>query len=458
MSTYGDKDEMLDRNLRQIGRALELPPTPTAAQRAAWTLPPSRPLSIRPSDAGEADPPAPHAKSKGKWLMQRPRMLAAGAVLAACAALFAFFLLPSGNQAIAASTIFRSLREAVHRGLAVELVDIQAEGVIFNGRVQLLFDQPFSLASLDDPAAAEPEPQAVYAEFRVRGDGSNDETAGLDVEVSAGLTEQDKWAFVRLSGLPNEVMKDVPPFVPFLLNMTRNGLLLDLNGLEELESVLGDDEADEVSAAVSEAFALAAGESTARPDAGVSADSAAPAGVDQHPSAAAPASADQDQAASDEQRRAAEIEAALHEILSGTAGAERIALVARELEQLAGKVAVNQVSHRVWELSASEFRVDADSDEAAFIGRAKLTIRYAQGSGIVSAELAEVGPANGRIRFGFIDEVDPTLLSRQRFIDRGIVPIDVGGLITMFGGSTDDSDDKPDPSQTKRDKDDDDDD
>lgn len=425
MNPHGKQDEMLDRNLVQIGRALELPHTPTAEQRAAWTAPSSRPLSIRPSGTGDSSLPAPTPQSKGIWIMHRPRILAASAVVAASAALFAFFLLPAGNEAIAASTIFRSLREAVHRGLSIEIENIQAEGVVFGGRVQVVFDKPFSLASLDDPAGGEPEPQAVFAEVAIRGDGSNEDTAGLDLEVSTALTEKDKWAFVRLSGLPNEVMKDVPPFVPFLLNMTRTGMLLDLNGLDELEHLLGDDEADEISAAVTEALELGADDTTARP-----------------PADQSDAAAEQSRAADDpESRRAAEIEAAIHEILSGTAGAERISLVARELEQLAGQVSVTQVSHGVWELSANEFRVEDDSDEAQFLAKAQLTIRYAQGAGISAAELRNVGPAKGLIRFGFIDELDPSLLSRQRYLDRGIVPIDVGGLVKMFGGFTADDDD-----------------
>ena len=143
--------------------------------------------------------------------MCEPRVFAAfSTAIAATIALCAFFLTPTNGSQAMAATILRSFKEAVHRGLSFELDNIQVEGVHLDGRVQIVFPTAITLKRLVEEDETLPEPDSVFVEMRVRGDDSNEEVAGLDVEVAAAFTEAQQWAFVCVAGLPDEVIREEP--------------------------------------------------------------------------------------------------------------------------------------------------------------------------------------------------------------------------------------------------------
>jgi hypothetical protein len=414
------EDALLDRNLRTIGRALDLP-SASAEQRESWKSPPeSRSLSI--ASRSHASPVASgdHTESKGAWFMRKPRVFAAcSTAVAATIALCAFFLTPSPSSQAMAATILRSFKEAVHRGLSFELDNIQVEGVHVDGRVQVVFPTEITLKRLVEEDETLPEPDSVLIEMRVRGDDSNEEVAGLDVEISAAFTEAQQWAFLRVAGLPDEVIREEPA-AALVTSFLRGGILLDLAGLDELEGV-GD-----IHKQISEAFGAHATGHHAAAKADSSDD-------DDDNDADDDGDADEKTAGSDANE--ARMEAVVHEFLTGTASAERIGEFVQEIEKLAGRVDTRQIEPGVWELNASDFKTEGmDADEAELIGKAAFSIRYKQGAGIISAELTNVGELHGRLRFGFVDAVDPSLASMQRYVERGIRPVKVTELVNMFGG------------------------
>lgn len=391
MNPPHDEDRQLHANLLSIGRSLERPPEPSPAQRQAWkSLRHTGPLSM---SLDSHEPP-----SKGRSLMKQPRFLAALGTAAAAAIALSVVLTPGGESGrVMAATIMRSLRETMHRGLSIEIEKLDAEGVRVDGRFQLLFSQPVTLAQLVRDEI-DPQPSALYAGLTVRADGSDPETAGLDVDLALALTDADKWAFLQLRGLPDQAVQEAP-FLPFLASMFRNGMLFDLKGLEEFagDSNLLEHVADALD----------------DHDGGLRLNTGGLEIRDDH---------DPDD----------RVEKLVLDLLSGTAGAERVSEFVTQIEQIAGNVAVQRGPDGSWLLTASQFKLAAD-DEAEFLARAVLTIRYVQGDGINRAELAHVGTQDGLIRFGFIDEIDPSLLSRQPYVDRGVPMMDVAGVLKSLG-------------------------
>lgn len=413
------QDALFDRNLRTIGRALDLPSAPTE-QRESWkSAPESRPLSI--ASRSHASPAAAggHTQSKGAWFMRKPRVFAAcSTAVAATIAFCAFFLTPTNGSQAMAATILRSFKEAVHRGMSIELDNIQVEGVHVDGRVQVVFPTEITLKRLVEEDETLPEPDSVIVELRVRGDDSNEEVAGLDVEISAAFTEAQQWAFLRVAGLPDEVVRE-EPMAAIVTSFLRGGILLDLAGLDELEGF------SDVHKQLEEAFGGHA--------------AAHHAGAQAHLSDQDNDDADDDAGSNEKtagsDANEARMEAVVHEFLTGTASAERIGEFVKEIENYAGRVDTRQVEPGVWELNASDFKTEGmDADEAALIGKASFSIRYKQGAGIISAELTNVGELHGRLRFGFVDAVDPALADMQRYVDRGVRPVKVADLVSMFGG------------------------
>lgn len=421
------QDALFDRNLRNIGRALDLP-SASVEQRDAWKMAPeSRSLSIASRSHTSSAAPGGLSQSKGAWFMRKPRVFAAfSTAIAATIALCAFFLTPTNGSQAMAATILRSFKEAVHRGLSIELDNVQVEGVHVDGRVQVVFPTEITLKRLVEEDASLPEPDSVFVELNVRGDDSNEEVAGLNVEIAAAFTAAQQWAFLRVAGLPDQVIREEPAAV-LVQSFLRGGILLDLEGMDELEG-FGD-----IHKQIEDAFGGHAGHSVSAHvhAAGAAAD-------DDDDSDAVSVAIEKTAAAQDdagEDANEARMEAVIHEFLTGKAGAERIAEFVKEIENYAGRVETRQVEAGLWELNASDFKTEGmDADEAALIGKASFSIRYRQGAGIVSAELSNVGELHGRLRFGFVDTVDPSLANMQRFVDRGVRPVKVSQLVNMFGG------------------------
>lgn len=332
--------------------------------------------------------------------MRQPRTLAAlGTALAAAIALFVLLTPVGDGGRVMAATIIRSLREAAHHGLSLEIGNIDAQGVRVDGRFQVLFSRPVTLAQLVSGEGGA-EPDGLYAGLTLRADGSDPETAGLDLDLALAFTDADKWAYLQLRGLPDAAVEEAP-FLPFIMQSFRYGMLFDLRGLEDLAGGTN----------LLESLGGAAGDDDAgklrfRTDGLVIHDDHDP-----------------------DQR----VEKLVLELLTGTAGAERVSEFVTQIEQIAGRVNVQRGNDGSWLLTASEFRMEDLGADAEFLARAVLTMRYVEGDGITRVELAHLGGQDGLIRFGFIDEIDTALLSRQTYVDRDVPVLDVAGLLKSLG-------------------------
>ncbi|MGE0478909.1 MAG: hypothetical protein AB7Q17_00430 [Phycisphaerae bacterium] len=386
--------------------------------------------------------------------MRKPRMFAAvSGGLAATIALAAFFVVPSASTPSMAATIFNSLREAVHRGIAVEFERVCVEGVQVDGRAEIVFPAEISLRRMVEQGAELPEPECVAIDLTVRADNSNEELAGLDVHVAGAFSAHSQWAFVRLAGLPDEVLRETPEaaiVVPFL----RRGLLLDLTGVEELAGVRdwfhdADDRAAAVSARVGASTsggpAASVTEHAAAGAAGsisASAQQQMKVGVGISPGAADLSVHIGDDGANEPgglrlDGQSPALEAAVMDLLTGRAGADRIGEFVTQIEQLAGKVSTKQIEPGMWILEAAEFKTEGmDAEELELLRGAKLSLRYVEGTGIESAELSHFGARDGRLRFSFVDAADPALAGMQRFEAEGFAALKVGDVMKMLGGLT----------------------
>lgn len=415
------RDAQLDRNLRNIGQHLSLPASPGAADRARWK-------SARPAGPLSNDHQPALAHSKGNSFMRKSRFWAAcSTAVAATFVLFVFFSSWQPSGAAMAATIFRSLRESAHRGISVVIENVEAEKVHLNGRVQLLFPEPISLAQFATDNATFPTPEALYVELKVQSDDADSASGKADVELNSVLTQDNKWAFLRIARLPGEDGDELQPLL-MLLPALRTGLLLDLNNVDELKDW----------------SSIFANEDDECPQ--TSTTSAKPSGVPSVTTKTEVSFEVVDADAQEESQPANHATSKLQisgdiqptegfrDLISGAAGKERIAEIVSEIEKYARQVDVQQTDSESWVLRAGNFQIDGlDADEAKFVEKAELVVHYSQGVGITFAELLHLGERDGRLRFEFIDAIDPALLSNQRYIDAGVPPLDVSKLMATFG-------------------------
>ncbi|MBI5864990.1 MAG: hypothetical protein HZB38_10885 [Planctomycetes bacterium] len=360
--------------------------------------------------------------------MQRPKVLAAFSTAAAAViALCAFFIAtPHGGTAMAmTSTILRSLRDASHRGLSVRIENINVEGVHLDGVVQILFPEPITLANLIDSTGVQPSPNVVYADLNIQGSESNEELAGLDLNACVALQQSRPWAYLRLAGLPDQVVQENPMAV-LVLNFTRNGMLLDLTGLDHSDFGGQDEGASNPPGDAPRWLTSSIRVGHDRP--GLTVDANIHTTMD--------SATEEEQPSPEDSQAQRQITEVVQDFLSGRAGAERIAEVVEQTQQVFNRVESRQTGEGEWTLRASELKPEyCTGADGEMFGRASLVIRYAQGRGILDVEIGPLGNGDGRITFGFIDSIDPALLDMQRYIDRGLQPIDVAGLTRMFGGT-----------------------
>lgn len=416
---HDPQDRMVHENLREIGRRLSLP-TPTAQQQASWKSPRLTLLST-PDDPGLERTP----QTKGLSVFARRFLTVAGSAAAALFAALAFILIPHTGSRVEAATILRSFRDAAHRGLRVQVTNLRIEGVDAAARIEVLFSQPVTLAQLaeDDDAA---RPESVYIDASVRlGPEADADLAGLEVQCAAAITPADKWAYLRLRDFPLGAFGDLPPeFLPMVRGFLRtasDGVMFDLNGVESLlENFADEDDA--------ELRSLFGGRHAPANDrgAGVSADLHIRSD-DEKTSVALDVSAAPRDASAE-----ARLQHLVQSVLSGRAGRDELQTLIAELEQLNAHAAVTQESPGVWVLTADHFDLSGDAEAQALLGSAALVVRYQEGQGVLSAALEGIGSANGRIAFEFIDAIDASLLSRTRYLDRGVPTIDLRNPLSIF--------------------------
>lgn len=395
-----EQDAILERNLRMMGRVLDLP-SPGSSLR--WKH-------------------APAAEPSARRVVLSTRFFAALGTAAAAALAFIAFLLPSGPGSTAvASSIFRSIREGSHRSLSFTFDKLESGGLLVSGRLQMLFDEDVTLAQLFR-SGARPEPEWLGLQMQLRGTAADPRVDGLDCEIAASLTHKSPWVYVRLDQFPKQTAASVP-FLGVLVPTLRSGLILELDNPSDLvDCVSGGNgailsqngAAGAPEAAPGDALPTAPGRGSA-----AAAGGTRPAGP------------------SDAARTPVPVETPLERLvfdfLSGRAGGDRVAELVARIEEVAEEVSTRRVDGREWELRASRFRLsELSPDEAALLGDASLLIRYEPGVGLIEVELTRVGPAHGRIRLGFSDPIDPRLEDKAIYTAAGAQSLRLADVLRVF--------------------------
>lgn len=385
------QDAILERNLRMMGRVLDLPPVGSPSR---WKH-------------------APAAEPAGRRIILSTRFFAALGTAAAAALAFIAFLLPSGPGSTAvASTIFRSIREGSHRSLSFTFDKLESGGLLVSGRLQMLFDEDVTLAQLFR-SGTRPEPEWLGLQMQLRGTAADPRVDGLDCEIAASLTHKNPWAYVRLDQLPKQTAASVP-FLGVLVPTLRSGLIVELDHPGDLvDCVPGGNGAISPQNGAATAIPQRTGDATA-------AASGNPAALASDASAV-PVPAE------------TPLERLVFDFLSGRAGGDRVAELVARIEEVAEEVSTRRVDGREWELRASRFRrAELSPDEAALLGDASLLIRYEPDVGLIEVELTRVGPAHGRIRLGFSDPIDPRLEDKAIYTAAGAQSLRLADVLRVF--------------------------
>lgn len=403
MSEYIDnEDRLTERNLRSAIPLLSIPPAPTAAQRLRWKAA----ATVQEARRGRW--------SAAAWLSSS---------VAAMVAISAFFFAPShsGNGTVHAAMIFRNLREASHRGLLIELRNIQAEGYRVDGRVQVAFKQPISLAAIvsDD---FEPQFEAAAGELTVLASPDAEELAGMELATAFEVRSDKLWMYVKFVEFPQSLLEE-EPMVALFVPVLQRGLLLDIDDATmkvlDLGDMLNDDSAADAStdqlklqieagASRNDAKAGVAVKKDDKPAGGLQLD-----GVD------------------------AATEQMLRGLLSGEAGRDQLQALVTMLEQAAGRVDLREKEKGVWVLTAGDFKVEdlgMDAEEAEMLRNAVLRITYAegQGQGVQGLEIDGLGRSGGQVVVRFTDDATVLAPDRNRYIRDGAQVFDVGAMMRMF--------------------------
>jgi hypothetical protein len=386
-------DARLDRNLRMIGRHLRLPGVPEAEQCQPLARPPR---SVRVSSF-----------QRGVLFMKNHRYLTlagAGSAAAALLAIWVMLFMPTPQSTVQAAAIFESFREAVGNAFEISFENLGDEGVRADGRVVVVFD-----ADEGETAPFEGHAKAVYVEATaVAGDDAEDDVAGLDVEVAVAVVPGDEWVYLKLNGLPTEVVEEEPMAV-WVQTIAQDGILLDLDGILE-HGEFGDILAE---ASLKNHFSDAACDGK-------------PAKIEITDVRVNGEDIDIDEE---------ELARLAVNVFTGRATAQEFESLVSLIEQAATDVSVTETERGLHVLTATGFNFEDDEEAQQFLGQMELQIAYREGVGLAWAKLEHVGPYDGNIRFQMTDlTVDDELFNRERYLADGKTRrFDLGSLIETFG-------------------------
>ncbi len=382
------EDRLADRNLRMIGQRLQLPADPTERQQAAWKRASEAPRAVE-------RPVHPSIPERGARFVRRHRFLAAATSAVAAAIVLAVLLATPRGAVVEAHTIFNSLRQTLLDGFQITLEKIGDEGVWVDGKVLVALQ---AAKGMDATTGVPADPsrlgiESVYAEVRVRGDGLHPKTAGLDLQAVLALHDGVEWVYVKIGGLPNELLEESPTACMFV-SLAGGGLLLDVDGVRDLL------DADRLG--LQAAAARRADRGPARP-------------------------------VNDED----DLSELYTDFLYGRAGGQQIDRVVTLLAESARDVAVAEVEPGLHVLTARDFTLEAgsaDAKEVATLARIVLEVAYRKGRGIEWVVVRNVGAYDGTLRLAPIgDRLDPALFDKGRLIEPGVTTVvDLSGLQPML--------------------------
>lgn len=402
-------DVQLDRNLQAIGRALPPPATPSAAQRAGWkrdAAPPGSTPALRIAPAPDATPVTARRRA---W-----RFAGAGMALAASLAFGVLALWPTGHAPVEAKQIFASFSEQLANSFKLTIQDIQAEGFHVSGEVMAVFP--------DDASKVDESDCGVTARFNVRGDKNAEDFANGDLEFRFALAPEHEWAYLRINKLPREIIREGGPAAAILYGITRDGVLLKLDGLMDGKLAQLGGQFDvrkvfkemhgELRSAVEEAQSEIKAELSKLDDAEAS---------------------DPEEAAQIEMMRT--LEQLMPKLFTGGATADDLRQLGALLEQAAGHVTVEPTGNGGYVLEASQFEVDENDSDAEMLARIVLRIHYRPQVGVERAEILNVGEGDGRITIELgTAELDDRMFDESTVVEEGKTKVfDLGELLKTFG-------------------------
>lgn len=399
------QDSLLNCNLKSIGQRIELPAEPTDEQRARWRIPADRPSSPR--------------LVQGVRFMRNHRFLTfagAGSAVAACIALGALLIGPGGQPPVQAAVIFASFREALSNAFEISLEDIGAEGIRINGRV--------AVALPDDLSATNAEPKAMYAELRIEASPEADEDiAGLNMRVNIALAPGHEWLYLKMNKFPRHVAKD-NPMAMVMLQIARNGLLLELGGLLEGDLMEGLLDSLSLSAEIREEIEQELQEEVRKEIREARREVVIRAGDETDTDDRSPLDSVDPQ----------QIESLAKRFVLGKTTRADIDLLVSLLEEASGKVDVKKTRDGLYILTARDFDIDDIGDDAKMIENLVMQIAYRESGGVEWAELQNVGDFSGTLRFTRIElSTDDEMFDKTRVIEPGVTTvINLSQIVQMF--------------------------
>ncbi len=418
------QDRLLDQNLRSIGRRVPLPAAPTEQQRNKWKQAPGS------SDLhGPEETMRPTGRG-GHFMRNRRMYLPAGTALAA-AIVMAFVLLTSGrHNAVAAETILQSFRDAPRQGLRIVFSGLQTEEMLVDGRVSVLFDQPWRLGELISGEMSDPEPSSIYVDATVAFSEAAREHAGLHMQVAAAIGEAEEWAYVQ-GTLGPKMSEELGAVAPLAGNLLNRGVMIDLEGVFEGENPIGVTHTSVREVTVGDG---AGGQTTAtiETDASVTVDDAGPrltvaSEVDVQNGAAI---------------ELGELEDQLEDLLAGRLDREGLEALVLRLDELAGDVDVEEVEPGLYVLTARDLSglTDDDSgDVTDTLAHMVVAMGYRVDVGVEWLNVDHLLGPDGHLEIAFINEFGPAdQLNRADYVQEGVTfELDAGACLKMFGSSDD---------------------
>jgi hypothetical protein len=408
------EDRLADQNLRLIGRHLKLPPDPTQRQQSAW----KKTTDVaRPADH-TAGPPL---SQRGASFMKRHRSLTLATSAAAATIVIAVLFSTPRGAVVEASTIFNSLRQTLLDGFQLTLSDIGEDGVRVDGEILVTLkpreDGGVQVSDQFDPALLQAE--SFYFDVSARADESSEELAGLDIQMTMALNEQNQWMYFKMLGLPEELLEQ-EPMAWAVVGMASSGVLIQMDGLvgdwgEILYFESEDDEATDPKGTATASISV-------KTEPG-----------DDHQALTATAGGTFEPKLS--LTGDGEIERLLRDFLTGRATGEQIDEFYALIAEAAEDVSVDEDPDGRYVLTARDFKLDeADEEDAAMVGAMILQIVYREGTGIESASLENVGEYGGTLRLAPISGgIDASLFDQERVIEPGVTKVwDLSSLAPLI--------------------------
>lgn len=453
MTTHNDKkDQLLDRNLFQIGREVPLPEEPTEFQQSRWKQPPT--------------PDATARIVKGVKLMKRHRLFAflgAGSVVAACVALSVMFFSPGANNRVEAATIFQSFRDSFKRAFTLNFENVVDDGYRIDGQLLVVLHQGNGpKKSQHSIIAGDIEEEGAYLEMHIRSlvEDENTEDPELDVEFALAAAEGNEWLFFQTHAFPKQLRLE-QPLVAMLASMTQNGVLVELGGMlrqgllvahMDLGAAPADGDTEESPPQSNGNLTFRVGVATGEPPPDtpeIALENGANIGFDfrtgsENEAPDLEARIARRQAQQEQALKAAatslgveydqmvKFTEAINNMFTGQMTREQLSTVISWIESSAGEVSVDE-RDGLFVLTARDFdlsHLPLDEDSAAELAQNAIEIGYREETGVEWAAVLNIGDEQGKMTFEFVDrDTSDPVFDRERWLKGGDVRVfDLSGL------------------------------